>query len=109
MILILPISYPRFSGFYNAQSLVVCAVFRLPLFLPLHCLSGGWGIVVVVIVQLPMYSVHITTTVVSSNPVHDGVYSIQHYVIKFANDLRQVGGILRVLRISPPIKLTATI
>ena len=41
MILILPMSYPRFSGFYNAQSLVVCAVFRLPLFLPLHCLFGG--------------------------------------------------------------------
>jgi DNA integrity scanning protein DisA with diadenylate cyclase activity len=40
--------------------------------------------------QLPMQSVPITTTVVSSNPVHDGVYLIQQYVIKFANDLRQV-------------------
>jgi len=64
---------------------------------------------VVVIVQLPVQSVPITTTVMSSNPVHDGVYSIQQYVIKFANDLRQVGGILRVLRIPPPINLTATI
>ena len=25
----------------------------------------------------------ITTNVVSSNPAHDGVYSIQYYVIKF--------------------------
>jgi hypothetical protein len=27
-----------------------------------------------------------------SNPVHDEVYSIQHYVIKSVSDLRQVGG-----------------
>jgi len=54
-------------------------------------------------------SVHITTKVVSSNPPHDEVYSIQHYVIKFVSDLRQVCGFLRVLRISPPIKLTVTI
>jgi hypothetical protein len=39
----------------------------------------------------------------------DEVYSIQHYVIKFVSDLRQIGGFLRVLRFSPPIKLTATI
>jgi len=38
---------------------------------------------------------YITTKVVSSNPAHDGVYSIQHYVIKFVSDLRQVGGFLR--------------
>jgi hypothetical protein len=30
-------------------------------------------------------------------------------VTKFVNDLRQVGGFLRVLRFFPPIKLTATI
>ena len=40
----------------------------------------------------------ITTKVVSSNPVHDKVYLIQHCVIKFVSDLRQVGGFLRVLR-----------
>ena len=34
---------------------------------------------------------------------------VQHYVIMFVSDLRQVGGFLRVLRIPPPIKLTATI
>jgi hypothetical protein len=34
---------------------------------------------------------------------------VQHYVIKFASGLRQVGGFLRVLRFPPRIKLTATI
>jgi hypothetical protein len=47
--------------------------------------------------------------VVSSNPTHGEVYSIQHYVIKFVSDLRQVGGFLWVLWFPPPIKLTATI
>jgi hypothetical protein len=35
-----------------------------------------------------------------------GVHSIQHYMIKFDSDLRQVGSFLRV---PPPIKLTVTI
>jgi hypothetical protein len=56
-----------------------------------------------------MQSVPITNKVVSPNPAHDEVYAIQHYVIKFVSDLRQVGGFLRVLRFLPPIKLTATI
>ena len=34
---------------------------------------------------------------------------VQHYVIKFDSDLRQIGGFLRALRFPPPIKLTATI
>ena len=34
---------------------------------------------------------------------------VQHYVIKFVSDLRQVGGNLRVLRFPPPIKQTSTI
>ena len=34
----------------------------------------------------------------SSNPAHGEVYSIQHYVIKFAKDLQQVGDFLQVLR-----------
>jgi hypothetical protein len=51
----------------------------------------------------------ITTTVVSSNHVHGEVYLIQQYVIKFVSDLRQVGGILWLLRFPPPIKVTATI
>ena len=59
--------------------------------------------------QLPMQSVLITTKVVRSNPVHGEVYSIQHYVIRIVSDLRQVGGFLQVLRLPPPIKLTATV
>ena len=42
----------------------------------------------------------------SSNPVHDKVYSIQPYVIKFVSDLRQVR---QVLRFPLPIKPTKTI
>ena len=49
------------------------------------------------------------TNVVSSNPANGEVYSIQHYVIKFLSDLRQVGDFLRVLRFPPPINLTAAI
>ena len=49
--------------------------------------------------QLPMQSV----LVVSLNPTYGKVYSIQHYVIKFVSDLRQVGGFLRF---PPSIKLT---
>jgi hypothetical protein len=56
--------------------------------------------------QLPVQSVPITTKIVSSNPVHGEMYSIQYYVIKFVSDLRQVGGFLRF---PPPIKLIATI
>ena len=44
--------------------------------------------------QLPMQSVPITTNIVSLNPVHGNVYSIQHYVIKFVSDLWKVGGFL---------------
>jgi hypothetical protein len=32
----------------------------------------------------------ITTKIVSSNPAHGDVYSLQHYVIKFVSDLWQV-------------------
>ena len=34
---------------------------------------------------------------------------VQHYVIKFVSDLRQIDGFLLVFRVPPPIKLTATI
>ena len=56
--------------------------------------------------QLPVESVPITTNVVSSTPVHGKVYLIQHYVIKFISDLRQVSGFRQFLT---PIKLTAII
>ena len=45
-----------------------------------------------------MQSVPITTKVVSSNPAHGEVCSIQHYVMKFVSDLRQVSGFPQVLR-----------
>jgi len=38
-----------------------------------------------------------TTKVVSSNPTHGELYSIQHYVIKFVSNLWQVSGFLRTL------------
>ena len=102
--------------------LMLCSVDRCLSFYfrPLYCLSVFdlrllitpvvSGTVVVVIawwldLQLPVQSVPITTKVVSSNPVHGEVYSIQHYV----SDLRQVGGFLRVFRFPLPIKLTATV
>ena len=55
--------------------------------------------------QLPIQSLLITTGVVSSRSER----GVQHYVIKLASDLLQVGGFLRVLRFLPLIKLTATI
>jgi hypothetical protein len=54
-------------------------------------------------------SMHITTNVVSLNPAHGKVYSIEHYVIKFVGDLQQVGGFLWVLQFPSSIKLTAKI
>ena len=56
---------------------------------------------------LPKKSVPITTNIVSSNPAHGKVYLIQHYVIQFVSDLRQVCGFLWALRFPPPMKLTA--
>ena len=50
----------------------------------------------------------ITTNVVSLNPAHGEVYSIQRYVIKFVSDLGQVGGFLQVVQFPSPINLTAT-
>jgi hypothetical protein len=47
--------------------------------------------------QLPVQSVPITNNIVSSNPTHGEVYSIQHYVTKFVSDLRQVSDFLRFL------------
>ena len=63
----------------------------------------------VVGLQLSMQSEHITTKVMSSNPAHGEVYSIQHYVVKFVGDLRQFGGFFRILQFPPSIKLFATI
>jgi hypothetical protein len=56
------------------------------------------------------YLVHLYLTPLFSHESHLGeVYLIQHYVIKFISDLRQVPDFLRVLRFPSPIKLIATI
>jgi hypothetical protein len=54
-----------------------------------------------------MQSVPITPKVESLNPIHGEVYSIQHYVIKFVSDLRQVGGFIRVLRLAVVPNITS--
>jgi hypothetical protein len=46
---------------------------------------------------------------VKTPKINKSIKSIQHYVIKFISDLRQVRGFLWVLLFSPPIKLTAMI
>ena len=51
-----------------------------------------------------MQSVPIITNVVSSSPIHGDYHSIQHYVMMFACDLRQVGCFLRVFRFPPSNK-----
>ena len=40
----------------------------------------GRGGLAVSLTTIPMQSVHITINIVSSNPAHSDVYSIQHYV-----------------------------
>jgi hypothetical protein len=52
---------------------------------------------------------YLTTKVVSSNPAHSEVYSIQHYLIKFVSDMQYASGFLWVPRFPPTIKLTAMI
>jgi hypothetical protein len=40
---------------------------------------------------------------VSINPAHREMYSMQHYVIKFVSDLRQVGSFIRVHLLKVPL------
>jgi hypothetical protein len=47
------------------------------------------------VIQLHVQSVPITTNVASSSTAHGEMYLIQHYVINFVSDLRQVGDFLR--------------
>ena len=70
------------------------------------CVSGlrGGDNMVVDVQPVP-----IATSIVSSNPAHGEVYSIQHCVIKFVSNLRQVGGVLRVRWFPQPIKVITTI
>jgi hypothetical protein len=47
------------------------------------------------------YDIHLNIVVLKSKMV----FSIQHYVIKFVSDLRQISGFLWVLQFPPSIKL----
>jgi len=85
-------SPPVFSGVRVGRSLFFCVLF-----------CGSSFVLFLLAIVLS------TTNVASSNPVHGEVHSIQHYVIKFVSDLRQVGDFLLVLRFPPSIKLTATV
>ena len=58
--------------------------------LKLSTMEAILNIYVGLIVIILMQSVIITTNVVSLNPVHGEVYSIQHYVIKFVSEVQQV-------------------
>ena len=50
-----------------------------------------------------MQWVPIITNIVSWNPDHGEVYSIQHYVMEYVSDLWKVCAFLRVHQISPPV------
>ena len=52
-----------------------------------------------------LQSVPIITKVVSSNPAHGEVNSIQHYVLQFVSDLWQVGGLSEDTPISSSNKI----
>jgi len=49
------------------------------------------------------------SVLITSNPAHGEVYTIQDYAIKFVSDMPQVDDFLWVLLFPSPIKLSATI
>jgi hypothetical protein len=59
-------------------------------YVPGHNLGFQRHVAIVVVsyfdLQVPVQFVPITTKVMSSNPAHGEVYSVQHYVIKFVSD-----------------------
>ena len=71
-----------------------------------YLLNQGLSPLKLLDLQLPVKSVPITAKAVGSNRKHGEVYSIQHYVIKFVSDLREIGGLLPF---SPAMKITSTI
>ena len=66
-------------------------------------------LVVMLIWQLNLQSVPVTTNVVNSNTANGEKHPIQQYVIKFVCELRKLGALPRVPRLSPPLKLIDTI
>ena len=98
------ILYPTFV--YYSEHIHIISMKTIPHSQNSSIFHSGAMIVWLFDLQLPMQSVPIITNVVSSNLAHGEVYLIQHYVIKFVGDFRQVSGFLWV---PPPIKLTVTI
>jgi hypothetical protein len=90
--------YINMAEFGNLNHSILHIFCDLKVFSRLH--RCCWRSAIWTILQdWPVQSVPITTNVVSSNHVHSEVYMIQHYVIKFVSNLRQVGGFHRILRI----------
>ena len=73
------------------MNFLVCLL-TLKLFISQHAQAVMAVIVWYLDLNLPIQSVPDTINVVSLNPAHGKVYSIQHYVIKFVSDLQQVSG-----------------
>jgi hypothetical protein len=95
-------------SFYNLQLLIApfaSSVFHCSLSLPLWYLRRFLSIVVGFTTTYAVSSYHHWCFEFESRSGR----SVQHYVIKFVSDLRQVGSFLRVHRFLPPIKLTATL
>jgi hypothetical protein len=88
----------------KATSVHVCKI----LLNHINLLWVGYTILIILYIFKINRSMLINTKDVSSNTAHVEVYSLQHYVIKFVSDLRQLCDFLRVLQLPPPIKLTAT-
>jgi hypothetical protein len=63
----------------------------------------------VLLLKFVVVIIRIISSVVSSNPAHGEVYSIQHNVIQFVIALRNVGSFRWILQFPPSIKLTVTI
>ena len=109
--------FEQYSDIYNSTggSITKPIVFTMLLwsnsFICNKYMNRSIGSVVVVnaYLQPNVQSVHITTKVVISNPVHGEVYFLEHYVIMFVSDLWQVGGFPVFLRFPLPIQLIATV
>ena len=63
------------------------------------------------VIYLHVYLTNVWLFIVSACSCYPIIklFFLSLYVIKFVSNLRQIGGFPRVLRFSPPIKLTATI
>ena len=103
------------AGICVAKSLIFSVVFYRPclFFCPLsyHCIVNGrrrHGDDRMVVGFTATYAISAYDHWCCEFESRSGL-GVQHYVIKFVSDLRQVGCFLRILRFPPPIILTPTI